>query len=174
MIRKIDTGTPRIITTIAGTGTAGHSGDGGLATSATLRTPDRVSVNGAGNFFISDSGNNVIRRVDGASKIITAFAGSGNFGFSGDGGPALAASIATPVGIVVTPEGNMYIGDVFNNRIRKVLLNPNVTLSTTTAAFANQPINASATLPVTLTNSGDAPLAISDIAITSGAFSLGT
>ena len=174
VIRKIDTGTPRIITTIAGTGTAGHSGDGGLATSATLRTPDRVSVNGAGNFFISDSGNNVIRRVDGASKIITAFAGSGNFGFSGDGGPALAASIATPVGIVVTPEGNMYIGDVFNNRIRKVLLNPNVTLSTSTAAFANQPINASATLPVTLTNSGDAPLAISDIAITSGAFSLGT
>ena len=174
VIRKIDTGTPRIITTIAGTGTAGHSGDGGLAASATLRTPDRVSVNGAGNFFISDSGNNVIRRVDGASKIITAFAGSGNFGFSGDGGPALAASIATPVGIVVTPEGNMYIGDVFNNRIRKVLLNPNVTLSTTTAAFANQPINASATLPVTLTNSGDAPLAISDIAITSGAFSLGT
>ncbi len=172
VIRKIDTGTPRIITTIAGTGTAGHTGDGGLATSATLRTPDRVSVNGAGNFFISDSGNNVIRRVDGTSKIITAFAGSGTFAFSGDGGPALSASFATPVGIVVTPEGNMYVGDVFNNRIRKVLLTPNVALSSATAAFANQPINVSATLPVTLTNSGDAPLAISDIAITAGAFSL--
>ena len=83
VIRKIDTGTPRIITTIAGTGTAGNSGDGGLATSATLRSPDRVSVNGAGNFFISDSGNNVIRRVDGTSKIITAFAGNGNFAFVG-------------------------------------------------------------------------------------------
>ena len=174
VIRKIDTGTPRIITTIAGTGTAGHSGDGGLATNATLRTPDRVSVNGAGNFFISDSGNNVIRRVDGTSKIITAFAGSGTFAFSGDGGPALAAGFATPVGVVVTPEGNMYVGDVFNNRIRKVLLTPNVALSSATAAFANQPINVSATLPVTLTNSGDAPLAISDIAITAGAFSLAT
>jgi sugar lactone lactonase YvrE len=172
VIRKIDTGTPRVITTIAGTGTAGHSGDGGLATSAMLNTPDRVSVNGAGNFFISDSGNNVIRRVDGTSKIITEFAGTGNFAFAGDGGPAVSASFATPVGVVVTPEGNMYVGDVFNNRIRKVLLTPNIALSSTTAAFANQPINASATLPVTLTNSGDAPLAISDIAITEGAFSL--
>ena len=174
VIRKIDTGTPRIITTIAGTGAAGNTGDGGLATNATLRSPDRVSVNGAGNFFISDSGNNVIRRVDGTSKIITAFAGSGTFAFAGDGGPALAASFATPVGVVVTPEGNMYVGDVFNNRIRKVLLNPNIALSSTTAAFANQAINVSATLPVTLTNSGDAPLAISDIAITAGAFSLAT
>src|SRR6204780_1320384 len=174
VIRKIDTGSPRIITTIAGTGPAGHTGDGGLATSATLNSPDRVSVNGAGNFFISDSGNNVIRRVDGTSKIITEFAGTGNFAFGGDGGPAVSASFATPVGVVVTPEGNMYVGDVFNNRIRKVLLTPNIALSSTTAAFANQPISASATLPVTLTNSGDAPVAISDIAITEGAFSLAT
>jgi sugar lactone lactonase YvrE len=172
VIRKIDTGTPRMITTIAGTGTAGYSGNGGLATSANLNSPDRVSVNGAGNFFISDSGNNVIRRVDGTSKVITAFAGNGDFAFAGDGGAALSASFATPVGVVVTPQGNMYVGDVFNNRIRKVLLNPNIALSSTTAAFANQPINLSATLPVTVTNSGDAPLAISDIAITAGAFSL--
>ena len=116
----------------------------------------------------------MIRRVDGTSKIITEFAGTGNFAFGGDGGPAVSASFATPVGVVVTPEGNMYVGDVFNNRIRKVLLTPNIALSSTTAAFANQPINASATLPVTLTNSGDAPLAISDIAITAGVFSLGT
>ena len=174
VIRKIDTGSPRIITTIAGTGVAGNSGDNGPATSAMLNTPDRVSVNGAGNFFISDSGNNRIRRVDGTSKIITAFAGNGSFAFAGDDGPALSASFATPVGVVVTPQGNMYVGDVFNNRIRKVLLNPNIALSSTTAAFANQPINVSATLPVTLTNSGDAPLAISDIAITAGAFSLAT
>jgi sugar lactone lactonase YvrE len=174
VIRKIDTGTPRIITTIAGTGAAGFSGNGGPATSATLRSPDRVSVNGAGNFFISDSGNNVIRRVDGTSQIITAFAGNGNFAFAGDGGPALLASFATPVGVVATPQGDMYVGDLYNNRIRKVLLTPNIALSSTTASFANQPINASATLPVTLTNSGDAPVAISDIAITEGAFSLAT
>jgi len=174
VIRKIDTGTPRIITTIAGTGVAGNGGDGGAATSATLSSPDRVSVNGAGNFFISDSGNNRIRRVDGTSKIITAFAGNGNFAFAGDGGAALSASFATPVGVVVTPQGNMYVGDVFNNRIRKVLLNPNIALSSTTAAFANQAINVSATLPVTLTNSGDAPMTISDIAATGGGFSLAT
>ncbi len=176
VIRKIDTGSPRIITTIAGTGAAGHTGDGGLATSATLNSPDRVSVNGAGNFFISDSGNNVIRRVDGTSKIITAFAGNGTFAFAGDGGPALSASFATPVGVVVTPEGDMYVGDVFNNRIRKVLLNPNVALSSTSAPFGNQPISVGATpLPVTVTNSGDAPLTISSIALTGASvFSLAT
>src|SRR6202050_59848 len=172
VIRKIDTGTPRIITTIAGTGAAGHSGDGGLATSATLNTPDRVSVNGAGNFFISDSGNNVIRRVDGTSKIITEFAGTGNFAFGGDGGPALSASFATPVGVVVDPQGDMYVGDVFNNRIRKVLLNPNISFSSTSVPFGNQPINATATLPLTVTNSGDAPLTISNIAVSEGAFSI--
>src|SRR6202041_895489 len=128
-----------------GAGAGGNRGDGGPATSALLNSPDRVSVNGAGNFFISDSGNNRIRRVDGTSKIITAFAGTGNFAFGGDGGQALAASFATPVGVIVTPEGNMYVGDVFNNRIRKVLLNPNVALSSNTAGFANQPINASST-----------------------------
>ena len=175
VIRKIDTGTPRIITTIAGNGTPGNTGDGSLATSATLNSPDRVSVNGAGNFFISDSGNNRIRRVDGTSKIITKFAGNGTFAFAGDNGPALSASFATPVGVVVTPEGNMYVGDLFNNRIRKVTLNSNVTLSSNTAGFANQTIDVSATLPVTVTNSGDAPLMISNIALTGASvFSLAT
>ena len=174
VIRKIDTGSPRIITTIVGTGTPGHTGDGGLATSATLNSPLRVSANGAGNLFISDAGNNVIRRVDGTTGIITTFAGNLNFAFAGDGMPALSASFATPDGVVVNDLGNMYVGDLYNNRIRLVLLNPNITLSSTTVAFANQPINASATLPVTLTNSGDAPMAIADIAITSGAFSLAT
>jgi Abnormal spindle-like microcephaly-assoc'd, ASPM-SPD-2-Hydin len=172
VIREIDTGTPRIITTIAGTGTAGHTGDGGLAANATLNGPLRVSANGAGNLFISDSGNEVIRRVDGTTGIITTFAGNGNFAFAGDGGPALSASFATPDGVVVNDLGNMYVGDLFNNRVRLVLLNPNTTLSSTTAAFANQALNVSATLPVTVTNSGDAPLTISSVAITPGAFTI--
>jgi len=172
VIRKIDTGTPRIITTIVGTGTAGHTGDGGLAANATLNGPLRVSANGAGNLFISDSGNNVIRRVDGTTGIITTFAGNGGFAFAGDGGPALSASFATPDGVVVNNLGNMYVGDLFNNRIRLVLLNPNTTLSSTTAAFANQALNVSATLPITVTNSGDAPLTISGVAITPGAFTI--
>src|SRR5271156_4742469 len=174
VIRKIDTGSPRIITTIVGTGTPGHTGDGGLATNATLNSPLRVSANGAGNLFISDSGNNVIRRVDGTTGIITTFAGNLNFAFAGDGMPALLASFATPDGVVVNDLGNLYVGDLYNNRIRLVKLNANATLSSPTAAFANQPINASATLPVMLTNSGDAPMTIADIAITAGAFSLAT
>jgi sugar lactone lactonase YvrE len=173
VIRKIDTNSPRIITTVAGNGTKGHTGDGGLATSAALNMPDRVSVNVAGNFFISDSGNDVIRRVDGTSTIITAFAGNGAFGFAGDGGPALSAELATPVGVVVDAQGNMYVGDLYNNRVRKVLLNPNVNLSSTTVPFGNQPINATATLPLTVTNSGDAPLTISSISISEqSAFSI--
>ncbi|MGA7623142.1 MAG: choice-of-anchor D domain-containing protein [Candidatus Acidiferrales bacterium] len=173
VIRKIDTGSPRIITRIAGNGTKGHTGNGGPATSATLNMPDRVSVNGAGNFFISDSGNDVIRRVDGTSKIITAFAGNGTFGFFGDGGPALFAELATPVGVVVDAQGNMYVGDLYNNRVRNVLLNPNVNLSSTTVAFGNRPINATATLPLTVTNSGDAPLTISNISLNAeGGFSI--
>jgi sugar lactone lactonase YvrE len=173
VIRKIDTGTPRIITTAAGTGTKGHTGDGGPATSATLNMPDRVSVNGAGNFFISDSGNDVIRRVDGTSKIITAFVGNGTFGFEGDGGPALSAELARPVGVVVDSAGNMYVGDLYNNRLRKVLLNPNVNLSSTAVAFGNRPINATATLPLTVTDSGDAPLTIESISLSEeGGFSI--
>ena len=174
VIRKIDTSSPRIITTIVGNGNAGYTGDGGPATSATLNSPDRVSVNGAGNFFISDSGNQVIRRVDGATKNIATFAGNGKFAFAGDGGPALSASFATPVGVVVGPQGNLYVGDVNNNRVRKVVLNPDVTLSATTLPFTNQPINGNSMLPVTITNSGDAPLAISSITITSGAFTIAT
>jgi len=170
-IRKIDA-TTQIITTVAGNGAQGFSGDNGLATSAMLNIPNRVSVNAAGNFFISDTGNERIRRVEGTTGIITTFAGNGSFGFSGDGGPALSASFATPTGVVVDNLGDMYVGDLYNDRIRLVLLNPNVTLSSSTAAFSNQPINMSATLPVTVTNSGDAPLTITSIAISSGAFSL--
>ncbi|HEY0703403.1 MAG TPA: choice-of-anchor D domain-containing protein [Candidatus Acidoferrales bacterium] len=172
VIRKIDTGTPRIITTIIGTGVAGYTGDGGPAISATLNSPDRVSVNGAGNFFISDSNNQVIRRVDGKTKNIATFAGNGNFAFAGDGGPALSASFATPVGVVVGPQGNLYVGDVFNNRIRKVLLNAGVSFSVSPLAFGNQPVNANSMLPVTITNSGDAPLTFSGISATAGAFEI--
>jgi trimeric autotransporter adhesin len=171
VIRKIEASTG-IITTIAGTGSAGYTGDGGPATSATLNSPDRVSVNGAGNFFISDSNNNVIRRVDGITQIIKTFAGNGKFGFAGDGGPALSASFALTIGVVVTPQGNLYVGDLYNNRIRKVTLNPAVTLSPTSIPFGNQAVNVSGTQPVMITNSGDAPLAISSIAIPPGAFTI--
>jgi sugar lactone lactonase YvrE len=174
VIRKVDAKT-QIITTVVGTGTPGYTGDNGPATASTLNLPDRVSVNGAGNLFISDTGNNVVRRVDALTQIITTFAGSGAFGFSGDGGPALSAALAQPTGVVVTDSGDLYLGDLLNNRIRKVTLNSAVTFSPATAAFGNQAINSTSNpLILTVTNSGDAPLAIADVAVASesGAFAL--
>jgi sugar lactone lactonase YvrE len=116
-IRKVDTsGT---ITTIAGTRTAGFSGDGGLATQAQLNLPSGVALDGKGNIFISDRSNNRIRVIDSKGKIRT-YAGSGNDGFSGDNGPALKASIDRPFGIALDRKGNLYIADRRNNRVRKV------------------------------------------------------
>ena len=94
-IRKVDTS--GIITTVAGNGTFGFSGDGGPATSASLRNPQGVVLDSAGNLFIVDLSNNRIRKVD-TSRIITTVAGDGIFGFSGDGGPATSASLRNPTG----------------------------------------------------------------------------
>jgi uncharacterized repeat protein (TIGR01451 family) len=164
VIRKVDAKT-QVITTIVGTpGTPGYTGDGGPATSATISYADRVSVNGAGNLFISDAGNNVIRRVDAATGIIETFAGSGAYGFGGDGGPALQAKFAGPTGVVVTNAGNLYVGDLANQRVRQVTLVPGATLAPTTVPFGNQNQGTtSAAQTVTLTNSGDAPLTIANV-----------
>src|SRR5271157_2489901 len=113
-IRKVTGGT---ITTVAGGGNQG-SGDGGPATSASLRTPRGVAADSAGNLYIADQGNNRIRRVSGGT--ITTVAGNGTSGFSGDGGPATGASLSQPEGVAVDSAGNLYIADTANNRIRKV------------------------------------------------------
>ena len=116
-IRKVDaTGT---ITTIAGTGQRGFYGDGGPATEAALRWPSDMARDGAGNLYISDSGNQRIRKVDSTGTIDTV-AGTGRFGFSGDGGPATAAQLWNPRSVVVDHAGNLYIADSQNHRIRKV------------------------------------------------------
>ena len=117
-IRKVDTS--GIITTVAGNGTAGFSGDGGPATNASLNSPSGVAVDGAGNLFIADRGNQRIRKVD-ASGIITTVAGNGTSGFSGDGGPATSASLRGPRGVAVDGDGNLLIADSGNRRIRKVV-----------------------------------------------------
>lgn len=118
-IRKI---TPvGIISTIAGTaGSRGSSGDGGLATAALLNFPIGVAVDGSGNVYICDSGNNKIRKITAATGVISTIAGTGTTGFSGDGGPGTAAQINTPQNVAVDKNGNVYISDFSNNRIRKV------------------------------------------------------
>ena len=119
-IRKI---TPDgMIATVAGTGASGYAGDGGPATSALLNTPTGVAVDNGGNLFIADNGNSVVRRVT-SGGLITTIAGNGNFlPISGDGGPAISATVA-PYRISVDSTGSVYISDSINDRVRK--LTPN-------------------------------------------------
>jgi uncharacterized protein (TIGR03437 family) len=107
-----------IISTIAGNGAQGFSGDGGPATSASLYDPDAVAMDVSGNLFIAEYGNNRIRKAS-ASGIITTVAGNGSYGFSGDGGLATSAALGGPGGVAVDGSGNLFIADEGNNRIRK-------------------------------------------------------
>jgi sugar lactone lactonase YvrE len=111
---------PNIITTAVGTGEKGFAGDGGPAEQALLNGPFDVCFDGAGNLYFSDTFNNRIRRVDAASGIITTIAGNGDKGYSGDGGPAIAAAFDEPYGIVVDHAGNLYIADRLNRRVRRI------------------------------------------------------
>ncbi len=116
-IRKVDpSGT---IFTIAGNGENGFSGDGGPATDASLRSPERISLDDEGNLYIADRRNYRIRKVD-SSGTISTVAGNGTRGFSGDGGPATEANLNDPRGVSADGLGNIYIADTRNNRIRKV------------------------------------------------------
>ncbi len=120
-IRKVNTA--GIITTIAGGGGPGYSGDGGPATDARLDMPGGVAVDGRGNIYIDDLRNNRIRRIDSTGKI-TTYAGNGISGIDGDGGPATAAKVCRPVAIGADDLGSVYILDydtgVYTCNIRKV------------------------------------------------------
>jgi len=116
-IRKVDTS--GIITTVAGDGTEGYSGDGGPAVQAKLHDPCGVAVDGSGNIYIADTNNRCIRKVD-TSGIITIVAGDGTEGYSGDGGPAVQAKLHDPCGVAVDGSGSIYIADTWNDCIRKV------------------------------------------------------
>ena len=120
-IRKV-TATTGIITTVAGNGTKGYSGDGGAATNAELNTPDGVAVDVSGNIYIADANNNRIRKVTASTGIITTVAGNGTRGYSGDGGAATSAELYSPTAVAVDVDvsGNIYIADDANNRIRAV------------------------------------------------------
>lgn len=113
------------ITTIAGTGETGYSGDGGPATAARLFLAHGVAQLPDGSVLVADAGNNRIRRI--ADGIITTVAGTGERGFSGDGGPAVAATIDNPRGIAVLPGGGFLIPDTGNHRVRRVDTNGMIT-----------------------------------------------
>ena len=116
-IRKVTSS--GIISTVAGTGSSGYSGDGGAATLSQISYPNYVFLDGSGNLLITDNGNHCIRKIN-ASGIISTIVGTGTLGFSGDGGPATAAQLTYPGGVTMNPRGDLYIADAYNNRVRKV------------------------------------------------------
>jgi sugar lactone lactonase YvrE len=123
---KLDLDTGRWIH-VAGTGQPGDSGDGGPAAEATFNGPKGIALDRSGNIFIADTENEVIRRIDGATHVISTLAGAGpsNGGYSGDGGPATGARLNRPHGICVSADGQqVVIGDTENHRVRQVTLGP--------------------------------------------------
>jgi uncharacterized protein (TIGR03437 family) len=115
-IRKVTPG--GTITTLAGNGLAGYSGDGGAAANAQLTTPVSVATDSSGNVYIADTGNNAVRVVN-SSGIVSTVAGNGLAGYSGDDGPAVSATVGNPTGVAVDASGNLYVSDG-SVRVRKV------------------------------------------------------
>ena len=117
---RLVTAATGVITTIAGTGTAGYSGDGGAATSALINAPTSIALDASGNVYVSTYGDSRVRMIDAVTKNISTVAGNGTAGYAGDGGAATGAELNQPEGVVVDPSGNIYIADTTNNRIRMV------------------------------------------------------
>jgi hypothetical protein len=130
------TATPGTIRTIAGNGTADFCGNDGAAKQACLNDPQGVAVDRFHNVFIADNHNQMIRKVD-RSGVITTFAGSGNQGYCGDGGPAVSACLSDPVGVATDTRGDVFIDDEGNNVIREV--DTTGTISTVAGKFARRP-----------------------------------
>ena len=152
-VRKIDAITG-IITTVAGTGAIGYTGDGIPATSSNLFNPFNVGIDIYGNLHIADYSNHRIRKVN-SSGIISTVTGSGTAGFSGDGGAATTAQINSPEGVAFDACGNMYIADFNNKRIRKVTYPPILTTPTIAiTGSTSMPVGSMVTVNATVTNAG--------------------
>jgi sugar lactone lactonase YvrE len=118
-IRRIDASTG-LITTIAGTGTQGYSGDGGAALSAAIDSPTGIAIDPSGNLYLADTHNHRIRKITSSTGLISTIAGTGVPGFSGDSAPASAATLALPHGLTADAAGNLYLADTANHRIRRI------------------------------------------------------
>jgi DNA-binding beta-propeller fold protein YncE len=118
-IRRVDA-KMGIIRTIAGTGAKGYTGDGGPALQATFNGPKEIDIDATGNIFVVDTENNVIRRIDAKTNVVTTVAGNGERGGDGDGHPAHDAQLDRPHGVAVARDASIYIGDTNNHRIRVV------------------------------------------------------
>jgi sugar lactone lactonase YvrE len=138
--------TTGVITVVAGDGTQGYSGDGGSGINAQLSYPRGVVVDGAGNLYIADSSNHVVRRVAANTGMITTFAGNGQSGYQGDGGPATAAELTSPQGLAFDTAGNLYVAD--NGVVRMI--------SASTGVITTEVGN----LQACCTDSGDGGLAL--------------
>ena len=118
-VRRLDPQSGKL-TTVAGSGEKGYSGDGGPAVEARLNEPYEVRFDGAGNMYFVEMQNHVIRRVDRQSGRITTIAGTGERGYSGDGGPAVKAKFSQPHSIALDGRGGLYVADIGNHRIRRI------------------------------------------------------
>ena len=118
-IRRLDLKT-RATSTIAGNGQRAYAGDGGTATSASLNMPHEIVFDRQGHLYIAERDNHVVRKVDGATGVVSTLAGTGVAGFSGDGGPASQAQLRQPHSIALGPDGRLLICDIGNHRIRAV------------------------------------------------------
>ena len=160
VIRTVNTS--EVIATIVGNGTSGFSGDQATAASAQLNVPSGVVIDVAGDLYIADSGNNRIRKVNASTGIITTIAGTAGESISGDGEAADQAGLYGPYGMALDGKGNLYIADVFHNRIREVSAN-----AATLVFPAIRVGRVSAPLPQKLENDGNANLNVSTIAAVS-------
>jgi streptogramin lyase len=110
----------RAVTTVAGDGQRGYSGDGGLAVEAAMNEPYEVRFDSRGNMFVVEMKNHIVRRIDAKTQAISTVAGTGSAGYSGDGGPGTKAKLNQPHSIAFDGDDNLYIADIGNHRIRRV------------------------------------------------------
>ena len=141
------------ITTVVGDGTPNVATDGQSGPATSINNPAAVAVDVAGNLYLADSGNNVVRKVNASTGITTAIAGTGSSTFMGDSGPATSAGLYGPYALTLDGQGNLYVADIFHHRIREV--------QNTQSTLAYQPIRVgrtSASQPQTVENDGNQQL----------------